>query len=49
MNPAIIQLRGVCKWFGEVQVLKDIDLEVRQGERMVICGQSGSGKSTLIR
>ncbi len=49
MNPAIIQLRGVCKWFGEVQVLKDIDLDVRQGERMVICGPSGSGKSTLIR
>jgi len=49
MNPSIIQLRGVNKWFGDVQVLKDIDLDVRQGERMVICGPSGSGKSTLIR
>jgi len=49
MNPPIIQLRGVNKWFGDVQVLKDIDLDVRQGERMVICGPSGSGKSTLIR
>ena len=49
MNPASSQLRGVFKWFGQVHVLKDIDLEVRQGERMVICGPSGSGKSTLIR
>ena len=49
MNPSIIELRGVSKWFGEVQVLKEIDLEVHQGERMVICGPSGSGKSTLIR
>ena len=49
MNPAIITLRSVSKWFGEVQVLTEIDLEVRQGERMVICGPSGSGKSTLIR
>ena len=49
MNPSIIQLRSVSKWFGDVQVLRDIDLEVRQGERMVVCGPSGSGKSTLIR
>jgi len=49
MNPHIIQLRGVNKWFGEHHVLRDIDLDVRQGERMVICGPSGSGKSTLIR
>ena len=49
MNPAIITLRSVSKWFGEVQVLTEIDLEVRQGERMVVCGPSGSGKSTLIR
>ena len=49
MNPAIITLRSVSKWFGDVQVLKEIDLEVRQGERMVVCGPSGSGKSTLIR
>ena len=37
------------KWFGDFHVLKDIDLEVKQGERIVICGPSGSGKSTLIR
>ena len=45
----IIRLKGVCKWFDELQVLKDIDLSVRRGERIVICGPSGSGKSTLIR
>ena len=49
MNPAIIELRGVNKWFGEHQVLRDVDLAVQRGERMVICGPSGSGKSTLIR
>ncbi len=49
MSQNIIQLRGVNKWFGNLQVLRDIDLDVRQGERMVICGPSGSGKSTLIR
>ena len=48
-NPSIIELRGVNKWFGSLQVLKDIDLEVETGKRMVICGPSGSGKSTLIR
>ena len=37
------------KWYGDFQVLTDIDLSVRQGERIVICGPSGSGKSTLIR
>jgi len=49
MSRAIIQLSGVNKWFGDVQVLRDVDLTVQQGERMVICGPSGSGKSTLIR
>ncbi len=49
MKPNIIQLRGVNKWFGNHHALRDIDLDVRQGERMVICGPSGSGKSTLIR
>ena len=48
-NPSIIELRGVNKWFGSTQVLKDIDLRVETGQRMVICGPSGSGKSTLIR
>lgn len=46
--PAIV-MAGVNKWFGDFHVLKDINLEVAQGERIVICGPSGSGKSTLIR
>ncbi len=45
----VISMDGVNKWFGEFHVLKDIDLAVRKGERVVICGPSGSGKSTLIR
>ena len=45
----IIQLRGVNKWFGQFHVLKDIDLAVARGEKVVVCGPSGSGKSTLIR
>ena len=45
----IIQMEGVSKWFGKYQVLRDIDLAVERGERIVICGPSGSGKSTLIR
>jgi general L-amino acid transport system ATP-binding protein len=49
MNDPIIRLRGVNKWFGQVHVLRDVDLDVRQGERVVICGPSGSGKSTTIR
>ena len=51
MNPTdpIIELKGVNKWFGSHHVLCDIDLSVRRGERLVICGPSGSGKSTLIR
>jgi general L-amino acid transport system ATP-binding protein len=40
---------GVHKWFGQFHVLKDINLKVMRGERIVICGPSGSGKSTLIR
>ncbi len=46
---SIISMRGVQKWYGDFQVLRDIDLEVARGERIVICGPSGSGKSTLIR
>jgi general L-amino acid transport system ATP-binding protein len=49
MDSDIIQLKGVNKWFGDLHVLRDVDLNVRRGERMVICGPSGSGKSTLIR
>jgi len=45
----IIRIEGLDKWFGHFQVLTDINLSVRQGERIVICGPSGSGKSTLIR
>ena len=44
-----IEIKAMHKWFGQFHVLKDIDLEVRKGERIVICGPSGSGKSTLIR
>ncbi len=45
----IIELMGVHKWYGEFHVLRDINLSVHKGERIVICGPSGSGKSTLIR
>jgi polar amino acid transport system ATP-binding protein len=45
----IIEIEGVEKWYGQFQVLHDIDLVVQPGERIVICGPSGSGKSTLIR
>ena len=45
----IIRMQGVNKWFDSFQVLTDINLSVRPGERIVICGPSGSGKSTLIR
>ena len=46
---AAIQIIGMHKWYGDFHVLKDIDLTVYRGERIVICGPSGSGKSTLIR
>jgi general L-amino acid transport system ATP-binding protein len=45
----MIQMIGVHKWYGQFHVLKDIDLTINKGERIVICGPSGSGKSTLIR
>ncbi|WP_246129779.1 amino acid ABC transporter ATP-binding protein [Verticiella sediminum] len=40
---------NVQKWYGQFQVLRDVNLEVRRGERIVICGPSGSGKSTMLR
>ncbi|AQV94457.1 glutamine ABC transporter ATP-binding protein [Cupriavidus necator] len=46
---AMVELRGVHKWYDRFHVLKDINLSVAKGERIVICGPSGSGKSTLIR
>ncbi len=45
----MIQMIDVHKWYGQFHVLKDINLTVNKGERIVICGPSGSGKSTLIR
>jgi general L-amino acid transport system ATP-binding protein len=48
-SEVIIELDKVNKWYGEFHVLKDIDLVVHKGERIVVCGPSGSGKSTLIR
>ena len=49
-NPElVIRMVDVQKWYGDFQVLRDINLEVRRGERIVICGPSGSGKSTLLR
>ncbi|WP_414474771.1 amino acid ABC transporter ATP-binding protein [Microvirga sp. M2] len=49
MKNPLIQLANVNKWYSQFHVLKNIDLEVRQGERIVVCGPSGSGKSTMIR
>ena len=48
-EPPLILLEAVEKWFGPFQVLKGINLSVRKGEKIVLCGPSGSGKSTLIR
>jgi len=44
-----IEIKGMNKWFGTFHVLRDIDLTIKRGERVVVCGPSGSGKSTLIR
>jgi polar amino acid transport system ATP-binding protein len=46
---AVIEFHQVNKWFGSLHVLKDINLTIKQGEVVVVCGPSGSGKSTLIR
>ena len=49
MPESIIQMKEVNKWFGDFQVLKDINLDVKEKQKIVVCGPSGSGKSTLIR
>ena len=49
MSDSIIKIQNVNKWFGDFQVLKEINLEVKAKEKIVVCGPSGSGKSTLIR
>ncbi len=48
-SDAAVEMIDVHKWYGDFHVLKDINLKVRRGERIVICGPSGSGKSTMIR
>ncbi|MBN3564566.1 amino acid ABC transporter ATP-binding protein [Aliamphritea spongicola] len=45
----MVQIRNMNKWYGDFHVLKNINLDVRRGEKIVICGPSGSGKSTMIR
>jgi general L-amino acid transport system ATP-binding protein len=49
LDEVVIEIIGMNKWFGQFHVLRDINLTVHRGERIVICGPSGSGKSTLIR
>jgi len=49
MSDKIIEMKDVNKWFGDFQVLKDINLSVSPKQKIVVCGPSGSGKSTLIR
>ena len=49
MSDSIIKIENMNKWFGDFQVLKDINLEVEKNKKIVVCGPSGSGKSTLIR
>jgi len=45
----LIQIKNVSKWYGDFQVLRDVNEEVKQGQTVVVCGPSGSGKSTLLR
>jgi len=45
----LVEITGLCKWFGEFSALYDINLNVASGEKVVVCGPSGSGKSTMIR
>jgi general L-amino acid transport system ATP-binding protein len=48
-DETVIRIKNMHKWYGDFHVLKDINLEVKKGERIVVCGPSGSGKSTMIR
>jgi general L-amino acid transport system ATP-binding protein len=48
-TPSAVTMKAVNKWYGQFHVLRDINLDVQKGERIVICGPSGSGKSTMIR
>ena len=48
-DEVVIDIAGMNKWYGQFHVLRDINMTVNRGERIVICGPSGSGKSTLIR
>ena len=48
-NEVAVEIIGLHKWFGSFHVLRDVDIKVMRGERIVICGPSGSGKSTLLR
>jgi general L-amino acid transport system ATP-binding protein len=48
-NEIVVELRRVNKWFGDLHVLREINLKVARGEKVVVCGPSGSGKSTMIR
>ncbi|PKF79668.1 ABC transporter ATP-binding protein [Vibrio sp. vnigr-6D03] len=49
MSEVMIEVKGLNKWYDQFHVLRNIDFEVRKGEKIVLCGPSGSGKSTLIR
>jgi len=49
LGESAITIRAMHKWYGDFHVLRDINLEVKSGERIVVCGPSGSGKSTMIR
>jgi general L-amino acid transport system ATP-binding protein len=49
MVNSAVEMKSVNKWYGQFHVLRDINLDVKKGERIVICGPSGSGKSTMIR
>jgi general L-amino acid transport system ATP-binding protein len=49
MSEPVVRMRGINKWYGDYHALRDIELAVQPGERIVVCGPSGSGKSTLVR